>query len=72
MSRRILVVDDDASIRETFVDHLAASGYEVSAVDSAERALGRIADFDPSLVITDVRMSGMERPRPVDDACARG
>ena len=60
MSRRILVVNDNASIRETFVDHLAASGYEVSAVDSAERALGRIADFDPSLVITDVRMSGMD------------
>ena len=59
------------------MDHLAASGYEVSAVDSAERALGRIADFDPSLVITDVRMSGMDgiellsKPARSDDPRSR-
>jgi DNA-binding NtrC family response regulator len=59
MSRRILVVDDDRSIRETFQGHLTQQGYEVTTAESAEQALMRVSDVDPALVITDVRMSGM-------------
>jgi DNA-binding NtrC family response regulator len=56
---RILVVDDDASIRETFEDHLAGAGYEVRSVGSAEHALRFWSEFQPDLIITDVRMPGM-------------
>jgi two-component system response regulator AtoC len=56
--KRILVVDDDLSVRETFEDHLSASGYEVRAVGSAEEALDCWATFEPGLVVTDVRMEG--------------
>jgi DNA-binding NtrC family response regulator len=59
LSRRVLVVDDDASIRQTFEQHLGDLGYVVAVADSAEAGLGRIAGFDPGLVITDVRMPGM-------------
>ena len=60
MTRRILVVDDDRSIRETLLGHFARSGIEASAVDSAEAALSRLAALDPDLVLTDVRMAGMD------------
>ncbi len=56
--KRILVVDDDPSVRETLEDHLSASGYEVRAVGSAEEALRCWAGFEPGLVITDIRMEG--------------
>lgn len=56
---RILVVDDDASIRETFEDHLTASRHEVRCAGSAEEALHSWTDFQPDLIITDVRMPGM-------------
>lgn len=56
---RILVVDDDQAIRQTFRQHLEECGYDVETCDSAERALNRFAAFDPTLVITDLRMSGM-------------
>ena len=59
MSQRILVVDDDASIRETFANHLAESGYQVTTALDAEHALSQLARVDPALVITDVRMPGM-------------
>jgi DNA-binding NtrC family response regulator len=59
MKGRLLVVDDDAAIRETLHDHLASEGYDVAAAASAEQALNRLADFDPALVISDVRMPGM-------------
>ena len=57
--KRILVVDDDAAIRETLARTLSRSGYEVIVSASAEDALSRIQQIDPGLVITDVRMSGM-------------
>ena len=60
MKQRILVVDEDASIRDTFEHHLTRSGYEVSTAASAEQALGILAESDPDLVITDVRMPGMD------------
>jgi DNA-binding NtrC family response regulator len=56
---RILVVDDDDSIRETFHDHLTDAGYEVATAESAERAMSRLAEVDPGVIITDVRMPGM-------------
>jgi len=60
MSERILIVDDDRSIRETFEQHLGRSGYEVATAQSAEEGLAQLAEFEPGLVVTDVRMPGMD------------
>lgn len=60
MSDRILVVDDDASIRETFARHLGRSGYAVSLAADGQQALSLLAEVDPALVITDVRMPGLD------------
>jgi DNA-binding NtrC family response regulator len=56
---RILVVDDDAAIRETFERNLTRWGYAVTVASSAEEALSRLKLFAPALIITDIRMSGM-------------
>ncbi len=72
MKARVLVVDDDLSIRETFERHLTRLGHEALVVASAEEALNALAEFDPSLVITDVRMPGMdglELLRRIREAC---
>lgn len=60
MTARIMVVDDDRSIRETLENHLREGGHEVTSAASAEEALSKVAAADPSLVITDVRMTGMD------------
>ena len=59
MKERILVVDDDASIRETFANHLGETGLQVTTAPDAEHALSQLAALEPALVITDVRMPGM-------------
>ncbi len=59
MSRRILVVDDDASIRETFMGHLGGLGYQVATAATAEDALRCLREVEPAVVITDVRMPGL-------------
>ena len=56
---RILVVDDDTDGLEVLEMRLTHAGYEVETAESAEKALARVAAFDPGLVVTDVRMSGM-------------
>ena len=59
MSQRILVVDDDADALEVYKTRLTHAGFEVETAESAEKALSRVKAFDPALIVTDVRMSGM-------------
>src|SRR5262249_10553072 len=58
MTHRVLVVDDERSIRESFARQLVPLGYECAAAESAEQAMGLLHEFDPAVVITDVRMPG--------------
>ncbi len=60
MNGRILVVEDDEVHRQTLERHLVRAGCEVVAVDCAEIALARVARMAPDLVITDVRLPGMD------------
>ena len=56
---RILVVDDDTDGLEVLETRLTHAGYDVETAESAEKALSRVKAFDPGLIVTDVRMSGM-------------
>jgi DNA-binding NtrC family response regulator len=56
---RILVVDDDTDGLEVLELRLTHAGYDVETADSAEKALSRVKAFDPGMIVTDVRMSGM-------------
>lgn len=59
LSGRILVVEDDESHRLTLAKYLKRAGHEVRSVGTAEAAFGEISQFDPHLVISDVRMPGL-------------
>lgn len=58
MENRILVVDDEAGIREILQFNLEAAGFEVDCAASAEQALDML-DNDYDLILLDVMMSGM-------------
>jgi len=60
MKARILVVDDDPSIRETFEQHLTESGHEVRSEADPREALRTLAAFEPDVLFTDVRMEGLD------------
>jgi len=57
--KRILVVDDDESLRWVTQAQLQQSGYEASAAASGREALDRVREDPPDLVITDLMMPGM-------------
>jgi len=56
---RILVVDDDPQLRQSFERLLLREGYETLTAPSAEEGIKKVTTFKPDLVIIDVRMSGM-------------
>jgi putative two-component system response regulator len=63
----VLVVEDDACIREVLTEHLTDLGYGVIATASAEEALQKVEKTTPDIVLTDVHMGGMSGI----DLCAR-
>ena len=56
---KILVVEDDAELREALVDILTLNRFDVVAVGSAERAL-KALDDEIGMVFSDIRMDGMD------------
>jgi CheY-like chemotaxis protein len=57
---RILVVDDDASIRETIRIALTSAGMDVVAVDCGERAIETMSSAAFDCAIVDLMMPGMD------------
>jgi len=56
---RILVVDDDESLRRVMQMQLEEAGYEVLAAPQGQDALTLMEDATPALVITDLKMPGI-------------
>ncbi|HXZ92029.1 MAG TPA: sigma 54-interacting transcriptional regulator [Burkholderiales bacterium] len=57
---KILLVDDDKDLLQLIAMRLSAAGYAVATADSGESALASLAVSRPQLVITDLRMHGMD------------
>ena len=57
---RVLVVDDEASIRDLLSKTLGLAEYEVDTAADASTALGRVRSAEYDLLITDLKMPGMD------------
>ena len=56
----ILIVDDDPSLLRLLAIRLCAAGYKVESAGNAKIALGMLKSFHPQLIISDLRMEGMD------------
>ena len=59
-SGRILVVDDEVNARTALSELLRDEGYEVEMAADAFKALGKYESFAPHVVVTDLKMPGMD------------
>jgi DNA-binding response OmpR family regulator len=57
---RILIVDDEPSVREVLSEYFTEQGYSVETADAGEAALALVGQRTPDLVLLDVRMSGID------------
>ncbi len=59
MSKRILIIDDEESIRKSFVLALEDEGYDVDTVASGEEGIRSIKKRRSDLIFLDLKMPGM-------------
>lgn len=57
---RILIVDDDRSLRDALRRALVLGGYETAAAEDGEQALAQIAGATPDAVVLDVGLPGID------------
>jgi len=60
---RILVIDDEPTVRRSMLEALAGDGYDCAGAEDGDLGLARVADYQPDLVITDIllpKLSGFE------------
>ena len=60
MPKRLLVVDDEPNLLRAVAAVLRAEGYEVVTARNGREALVRVAESVPDLIISDIRMPGMD------------
>jgi signal transduction histidine kinase len=60
LALRVLVVDDDAAVREVLARVLQRAGHAVTGAASAEEALQRFAPLQYDLIFTDLSLEGMD------------
>lgn len=57
---KIAIVDDEKDMRQSISQWLALSGYDTETFSSAEEALGTVGADYPGIVISDIKMPGMD------------
>ena len=55
-SPRVLVVDDEPMVREVLARYLSKEGFTVDVAEDGERALSRLAETEPDLVLLDLML----------------
>ena len=58
MPKRLLVVEDDASISQVLQDNLVYEGFEVECATTGDQALDKVQTFIPDLILLDLMLPG--------------
>jgi DNA-binding NtrC family response regulator len=70
-TKHLLIVEDEAALREVVAERLTDEGYDVVQAANGEEALDRLAEFAFDIVITDLRLPGIDGGKVLEAAIAR-
>jgi DNA-binding NtrC family response regulator len=70
-AKHLLLVDDEAALREAIAERLADHGFIVEQTGSGEQALERLAEFAFDILVTDLRLPGVDGRQVLDAALDR-
>jgi two-component system response regulator AtoC len=70
-SKHLLLVEDEAPLRQVVAEQLGDRGYRVEQVSTGEEALARLTDFAFDVIVTDLRLPGIDGATVVDAAIER-
>ena len=69
--QHLLLVDDEQALREVIAERLGDNGYRVEQAGTGEEALERLNEFAFDVLITDLRLPGVDGRQVLDEALAR-
>ncbi len=69
--QHLLLVDDEGGFREVMAERLLDHGFRVEQAATGEEALDRLNDFAFDILVTDLRLPGIDGRRILDEAFAR-
>src|SRR5579862_5853365 len=70
-TQHLLLVDDEVGFRTAIAERLAERGFHVEQAASGEEALHRLNDFAFDILITDLRLPGVDGRQVLDEAFSR-
>jgi DNA-binding NtrC family response regulator len=69
--KHLLLVEDEAPLRDALAERLGEHGFEVEEAESGEQAIEKLAEFAFDIVITDLRLPGLDGTRVLEAALLR-
>jgi two-component system, NtrC family, response regulator PilR len=69
--KHLLLIEDEAALRTAVAEQLADRGFAVQQAESGEIALERLAEFAFDVIVTDLRLPGIDGSAVIDAAIAR-
>jgi DNA-binding NtrC family response regulator len=69
-TRHVLIVEDEAPLREVVAEQLTDRDFHVVQAESGEQAIERLSEFAFDIVITDLRLPGIDGSKVLDHARA--
>jgi DNA-binding NtrC family response regulator len=69
--KHLLIVDDETALREAIAERLADHDFIVEQAGSGEQALQRLTDFAFDILITDLRLPGIDGAKVIESALER-
>jgi DNA-binding NtrC family response regulator len=70
-STHLLIVDDEAALRSVIAERLQEQGFLVTEAESGEKALALLNEFAFDIVISDLRLPGIDGHRVIEAALDR-
>src|SRR5476649_2061957 len=70
-AKHLLLVEDEAPLRQAIAEQLGDRGYLVQQADSGEDAIARLADFAFDIIVTDLRLPGVGGSAVLEAAVGR-
>src|SRR3979490_887754 len=69
--KHLLLIEDEAPLRQAIAEQLGDRGYQVEQADSGEAAIAQLADFAFDIIVTDLRLPGIDGSAVIEAAVAR-
>ena len=69
--QHVLLVDDETAFREVMAERLADNGFRVEQASTGEEAVTRLSDFAFDILVTDLRLPGLDGRKVLDEAFTR-